>query len=101
MHVHLHAVDDRHEVVALKRECTHRLREAEKRRWRRAAIDRIDVGAPALQLFAPRLARPQIVGDVVNGAAERIDFEHRFALRPRQNPHAAIKRAARGALGGL
>ncbi len=30
---------------------------------------------------APRLARPRIVGDVVDGAAERIDFEHRLALR--------------------
>ena len=52
-----------------------------KLRRRRAGIDRIDVGAPALQLLAPRLARPGIVGDVVDGAAERIDFEHRLALR--------------------
>ena len=48
---------------------------------------------------APRLARARIVGDVVDGAAERIDFEHRLALRARQNAHAQIERAAGGALG--
>ena len=44
---------------------------------------------------------PGIVGNVVDGAAKRIDFEHRLALGARQNAHAGIKRAAGGPLGRL
>ena len=37
--------------------------------------------APVLQLLAPRSRGARIVGDIVDRAAERIDFEHRLALR--------------------
>ena len=98
-HVHLHAVDDGEEVLALQIESAHGSRQTGERRRCRAAIDRVDVGPPARQLLAPFLARPRVVGDVVDGAAERIDFEHRLALRARQDAHAGIERAAGGALG--
>src|SRR6516164_4092506 len=51
--------------------------------------------------FKPRPARTGIVGNIVDGAAERIYFEHRLALGARQNAHAVIERAAHGARGGL
>ena len=37
------------------------------------------------------------IRDVVDQPAERIDLEHRLALRARQNPHRGVERAARGA----
>ena len=55
--VHLHAVDDGEKILALKIECAHRLRQAEKLRRRRAGIERVDVGAPLLQRGAPQVAR--------------------------------------------
>ena len=65
-----------------------------------AAVERVDIGAPALR--AARAARsrgPGVVGDVVDRAAERIDLEHRLALRARQDAHRGVERAAGGALG--
>src|SRR5579884_962493 len=67
--------------------------------WPRAGIDRADIGPPLLERPAPRLARARIVGDVVDGAAKRVDLVHGFALGARQNPHPEIERGARGALG--
>ena len=52
-----------------------------KLRRRRAGIERVDVAAPLLKRGLPRVARARIVGDIVDRAAERIDFEHRLALR--------------------
>ncbi len=94
-HVHLHAGDHGEEILALEIEAAHRLRQAGKLRRRRAGIKRLDIAAPLRQRGAPWLARARIVGDVVDGAAERIDFEHRLALGARQNPHPGIERAAR------
>ena len=37
------------------------------------------------------------VRDVIDQPAERIDLEHRLALRARQDPHRGVERAARGA----
>ncbi len=42
---------------------------------------------------------PRRVGDVVDLPAERIDLEHRVALRARQDAHRRVERAAGGALG--
>ena len=53
-----------------------------------------------LQLFETRVARAGFVGDVVDLAAERIDFEHRLALRFRHDAHGEIERAAGRALFG-
>src|SRR5437868_6185449 len=39
-------------------------------------------------------ARPALIGDIVDLAAERIDFEHRLALRARHDAHRRIERAA-------
>ena len=99
-HIHFHAVDDGEEILVLEIEGRHRRGETAQVRRRRAAIERVEVRAPLLQLPAPRLARPGIVGDVVDGAAERVDLEHRLALGARQNPHPAVERTARGARGG-
>ena len=45
-----------------------------------------------------QIARARIIGDVVDGAAERIDFKHRLALGARQDAHRGVERAARSAL---
>src|SRR5262249_31584916 len=63
-------------------------------------IERSDIAAPGLQRRKALLPRPRIVGDIVDSAAERIDFEHRLALLTRQNAHAGVKRAARGTFSG-
>ena len=47
-HIHLHAIDDGDEILALQVECADRLRQAAELRRRCAAIDRINVRAPAL-----------------------------------------------------
>src|SRR6202034_4828623 len=86
---------------ALERERFDRLRKARQSGRRRTGIDRVDIGAPGLQLFAAWIARPGIVGNVVDRAAERINFEHRLTLRRRQNAHATVERTAGSALGGL
>jgi len=95
--IHLHAVDDGKKILALQIEFTHCPRQAGEWRRRCAGIDRIDIAPPFRQCRKPRLARAGIVGDVIDGAAEGVDFEHRLALRARQNPHAGIERAAGGA----
>ena len=56
-----------------------------------AAIKRRKIAAPALQRGAPVVARPGIVGNVVDRAAERVDFEHGVALGARQDAHAVIE----------
>jgi len=62
-------------------------------------IERVDVGAPAVELLEALAARTARVGDVVDLAAKGIDFEHGLALRARQNAHRVVKRAARRPLG--
>ena len=46
--VHLHAVDDGEEILALQVESAHGLRQPAQVLWRRAGIERGDVGAPLL-----------------------------------------------------
>jgi len=99
-HVHLHAVDNGEKILALKIEIPHRAGKPRKPRRRGAGIERGDVAPPSLQCREASLARPGIVGDIVDGAAERIDFKHRLALLARQDAHAGIKRTARGAFSG-
>ena len=60
--------------------------------------------APLRELLAALGMRRARIGDVVDQPAERVDFEHRLALRARQYPHRGVERAARGAArraGGL
>ena len=87
-HIHFHAVDDGEKSSRCRSNVRTACARPGKLRRRRAAIKRVDVGAPAVQLRAARFARAGIVGNVVDGAAERIDLEHRLALGARQNPHA-------------
>src|SRR5262249_46316549 len=98
--IHLHAVDDREKILTLKIEIAHRAGKPGKTRRRGAGIERCDVAPPGLQCGKSSLTWPGVVGDIVDGTAERIDFKHRLALPARQTAHAGVKRAARGALGG-
>ena len=70
-----------------------------KGRRRRACVKGVDVAPPLLERGLARLPWPAVVGDVVDGAAERIDFKHRLALWTRQNAHPGIERAAARARG--
>ncbi len=100
-HVHLHAVDDGVEILALQAEFAHRPRQALQARAGGApGIDGVDVGAPAVELAAALVARAARIRDVVDLPAERIDLEHRLALRARQDAHRGVERAAGRPLGG-
>ena len=102
--VHFHAVDDGKESPRAEAESlaplapVHAAPTAECRRRSR------DVVAPAGKLATRCRARTSTVGNVVDGATERIDFEHGVALRLRQDAHRRVERAAGRALsagGGL
>ncbi len=66
-------------------------------RWNFTSTKRADVLTPLFQLRKPRRLRAAIVSDVVNEAAEGIDFEHAVALRAGQNAHGGVERTAAGA----
>ena len=93
-HIHLHAVDDGEEILALagRSGAPRRRRPAAApadgpdtaRRYRRAMLQR---GQP----LAPR---PVGIGDVVDLPAEAVDLEHRLALFARQDAHRRIERTA-------
>ena len=93
-HVHLHAVDDGEEILALQAEGLHRGDVVLQPRRRMALIERVDVVAPLLKRGEPLVARAVGIGDVVDLAAEAVDLEHRLALVVRQDAHRRIERAA-------
>ncbi len=64
-------------------------------------IERVDVGAPAVELRAGARRAARVESAISSTcAAERIDLEHRLALRARQDAHRRVEGAARRALGG-
>ena len=100
MHVHLHAVDHGLEILAPQRRMSFTALTRLRERVTALPIDRVDVGAPQLELLDALVARPGRVRDVVDLAAERIDLVHRLALRLRHDAHRGVERAAGGAFGG-
>ena len=64
--VHLHAVDDGEKILALQIEFVSDLGEPAPMRRCSAGADRIDIGAPLLELRETRLARAGIVRNVVD-----------------------------------
>src|SRR6266404_9592734 len=92
-HVHFHSIDDGMEVLAAQAEIAYWGDEPARARNRLARIERIDIGAPALKLLAPFMARAARIRDIVDLPAKGIDFKHRRALRARQYPHCIIERA--------
>src|SRR5262249_4772255 len=97
--VHFHSVNDGMEILATEPEIAHRRGETARARDRLARVERIDIGAPALELLPAFGARSPRIRDVVDLAAKGIDFEHRLALRARQYAHRVIERATRRPLG--
>ena len=98
-HVHFHAGDDSEKIAVREIEIADGFREPQQMRLGQAAIKRRKIAAPAFERGATPVARPGIVGNVVDGAAERVDLEHGVALGARQDAHPVIERAARGAFG--
>ena len=97
--IHLHAVDDGEEILALRgrNRAIARARPAEL--GGAAGVERVDVVAPLRRAAAMRASRAAVaVGDVVDRAAERIDLEHRLALRARQDAHGRDRTSCRRAL---
>ena len=95
--VHRHAVDDGLEILApAARSGASAPRDRAVSAEASPSIERVDVGAPAVERGAARRARPAVVGDVVDGAAEGVDRVHRLALGARQDAHGEIERAAGG-----
>ena len=92
--IHLHTVDDRQEVFLAQPELGDDPAEGATLGVSAAGIKRLDFAAPARkpgQTFAMRRGR---IGDVVDAAAERVDFEHAVALCARQDSHGEIERTA-------
>ena len=54
-------------------------------------IELFNVGFVTGQLGKPAFPRPAIVGNVVGGAAKRINVVHRLALWPRKNAHSRVE----------
>ena len=95
--VHLHAVDHGEEILLAEPEVAHRLRQRAQFRRRTPGIDRLDPRAPFAKPKPALGVRRGRIRDVIDQPAERIDFEHRLALRARQDPHRGVERAAGGA----
>src|SRR6266540_3463147 len=94
-HVHFHSIDDGVEILAAESELAYRRKKAVRARDRLARVERIDIGAPALELLAAFITRTARVRDIVDLTAKGINFEHRQALGARQYPHRIIERATR------
>ena len=93
-HIHLHAVDDGQEILALEIESPNRGDVVAQPRRRMALIQRVDIVAPLLKRGQPFRPRPVGIGDVVDLPAKAVDLKHRLALLARQNPHRRVKRTA-------
>ena len=84
-YVHLHAVDDGVEILAPEPEIAHRRVQAERARNRLAGVERIDIGAPALESLPALGAR-----DRSNPRCRPPDGKRsRFRTWPRAAPAAA------------
>src|SRR6185437_10828939 len=92
--VHLHAVDDREEILTLQAEAANGCEVILQPRRRMALIERVDVVAPLLDRRQPFRPRPGGISDIVNLPAEIVDLEHRVALLARQDPHRCVEGAA-------
>ena len=92
--IHFHAVYDGAEIIAIEPKIADGDGEAAKARTLFAAINRVNVLSPAVERFKARLSGALIVGDVVDRATERVDFEHRLALAQRHDAHGRVKGAA-------
>ena len=95
--IHLHAVDHGEEILLAEREIAYRLRQRPQFRRGPAGIKWLDPRAPFRKPVPALGVRRGRIGDIIDQPAERIDFEHRLALRARQYPHRGVERAARGA----
>ena len=65
-HVHLHSVDDGMKILAPQPEFAHRHGQTLRARGRLAGIERVDIGAPALELLAALAAGAARIRDVVD-----------------------------------
>src|SRR5208337_4685126 len=101
--VHLHAVDHGAKILAPQAERMNSPSEALQRRiWRpQAGVERVDIAPPYGERLPAGMTRPRFVRDVIDGAAEGIDFKHRLAARARKNSHRRIEGAAARARGRL
>ena len=88
-YVHLHAVDDGVEILAPEPEIAHWRLQAQRARDWLAGIERIDIGAPALESLPALGAGTAGIRDVIDLTAKGVDLEHCLALR------AAAARASR------
>ncbi len=95
--VHLHAVDHGQEVGLVQAEPVSRLGDHGGASGIATGEQGFDIRPPGQQSGGALLGGAlDVVGDVVHGAAEGVDGEHRVALGLGQHPHAGIERTARG-----
>ena len=97
--IHLHAIDHGTKILApeVKSMDCHgeTAQPCARAGWGAPAyIKRADIAPPFGERLLAGVAWPRFVRDVVNGAAEGIDFKHRLAARPWQNTHGRIEGTA-------
>ena len=101
--IHLHSIDHGAKILRLQAEGLDGLaKTAQQRVWRAlACVERVDIAPPFGEGLPAAVTRPRFIRDVVDGAAEGINFKHRLAARARKNPHRRIERAAARAGGRI
>src|SRR3984893_14739681 len=97
--IHLHAIDHGTKILAPQSEGMDCHGETSQPCARAgcgtpAYIKRADIAPPFGERLLAGVAWPRFVRDVVNGAAEGIDFKHRLAARAWQNTHGRIEGTA-------
>jgi len=97
--IHLHAIDYGTKILAPQPEGVdchgETLQTLARAGWGPpACIKRADIAPPFDERLLAGVAWPRFVRDVVNGAAEGIDFKHRLAARAWQNAHGRMEGTA-------
>ena len=93
-HIHLHAIDDRHEVLPPQVELSYRINQRLDRGSTHTIEESVDLRAPARQLAELGVAISGAVRNIIHGATESVNREHRLPLRRPQYAHGGVEGTA-------
>ena len=96
--IHFDAVDVGQEIAFNQGVSRDRLRKTFEAGRHVARVKCVDIFTPRCQQ-RQLVTRHVAIGDIVDGATEGIDLEHRLALLATENAHGEIERTAAGARG--
>src|SRR6185437_11021487 len=92
--VHLHAIDNGQEILALETELANRGKVVPQSLGGIAPVQRVNIVPPFLERGQPFRPRALRIRDIVDLPAETVDLEHGAALLARQNAHGRVERTA-------